>query len=263
MRKAVAPIVPEAGLAERELAIGLDALTALAMDDFLPDVVRVGKRVLRGFVVGRVFRHDIFQQNRQDIEIVNIAEEILEALKIFDPEDGVIRQKIFNGVAETFDADAQLVPRFGVVGALCAGVEVARFVDAFDGEALRGEARRRNEADAAAELLFETRPGFDVEFFDGAERLIAKLGLGFGEIAMELGSERVAFGGEMLHPVVHHLGVAEDAEATEQFARHAAHFGPGGVRVDLLEDGADGSAASDGDAEVTLLISSVPARNAG
>ena len=61
MRKAVAPIVPEAGFAERELAIGFDALRALAVDDFLPDVMRVGERVLRGFVVGRVLRDDIFQ----------------------------------------------------------------------------------------------------------------------------------------------------------------------------------------------------------
>src|SRR5579862_3169614 len=45
LRQAVAPIVPEAGLAERELAIGLDPLIALAMDDFLPDVVRVGQSV--------------------------------------------------------------------------------------------------------------------------------------------------------------------------------------------------------------------------
>ncbi len=65
----------------------------------------------------------------------------------------------------------------GIVGALRAGVEVAGFVDAFDGEALRGEARRWNEASAAAELFFEARPGFDVEFFDGAESVVAEFGL--------------------------------------------------------------------------------------
>jgi hypothetical protein len=73
----VAPIVPEAGLAERELAISFDALRALAMNDFLPNVVRVGELVLRGFVGGNVFGDDIFQQRGEDIEIVNFAEEIL------------------------------------------------------------------------------------------------------------------------------------------------------------------------------------------
>jgi hypothetical protein len=63
LRQSVAPIVPEAGFAERELAIGFDALGALAMDDFLPDVVRVCERVPGGFVVGSVFRNDVLQQN--------------------------------------------------------------------------------------------------------------------------------------------------------------------------------------------------------
>ena len=162
----------------------------------------------------------------------------------------MIREQIFDGVPEALDADAKLVPRLGIVGALRAGVEVAGFVDAFDGEALGGQARRRNQANAAAKLLLEASPGFDVEFFDGAESVIAKFRLRFGEIAMELGAERIALGGEMLNPVVHDLGVAEDAKAAEEFARDATHFGPGGVGVDLLENGSDGAAAADGHPEV-------------
>jgi hypothetical protein len=115
---------------------------------------------------------------------------------------------------------------------------------------LRGEARRRNEADSAAEFLFKARPGFDVEFFDRAERVVAEFGLVVGEMAVQLGAERVAFGGEMLDPFVHDLGVAENAKAAEEFAGDAAHVGPGGVGVDLLEDGADGTAAANGDTEI-------------
>ena len=54
----------------------------------------------------------------------------------------------------------------------------------------------------------------------------------------------------MLDPVVHDLCVAEGAEAAEEFARDAAHFRPGGVGIDFLKDGADGTATADGDAEV-------------
>ena len=52
----------------------------------------------------------------------------------------MVREEVFDGVAEALDADAEFVPRGGIVGALRAGVEIAGFVDTFDGEALRGEA---------------------------------------------------------------------------------------------------------------------------
>jgi hypothetical protein len=250
LRQAVAPIVPEACLAESELAIGFDALIAFAMDDFLPDVVRVGQRVLCGLVVWRLLLDDFFQEGGEDVEIMDVAEQILEAFEIFAPEDVVIWEEIFDGIAEALDADAQFMPGGGTVGALCAGVEIAGFVDAFDGEALRGEARWRDEANAAAELLFEARPRFDVEFFDGAESVIAKIGLALGEVGAELGAERVAFGGELLDPVVHDLGVAQGAETPEKLAREAAEFVPRGIGVDFLKDGGDGAATADGDAEI-------------
>ena|ERR1700723_1755426 len=185
---------------------------------------------------------------------MDVAEQILEALEIFAPENVVIREEIFNGVTEALDADAKLMPHLGIVGALRAGVELASFVDALDGEALRGEARLWNEARAAAELLLETRPGFDVEFFDGAKSVIAEFGLVLGEIAVELRAERVAVERELFDPVVHDLCVAEGAEAAEEFAGDAAHFRPGGVGIDFLKDSADGTAAANGDAKVVDRI---------
>jgi hypothetical protein len=102
--------------------------------------------------------------------------------------------------------------------------------------------------------LLKTRPGFDVEFFNRAESLIAQFGLVLREVAMELGAEWIAFGSEVRDPVVHDLSVAESAESAEEFAGDAAHFRPGGVGIDLLEDGADGAAAADGDPEVVDRI---------
>ncbi len=67
LRQAVAPIVPEAGFAERKLAIGFDTLIALAMDDFLPDVVRVGQRVFGGVIVGRLFVDNFFDEIGEDV----------------------------------------------------------------------------------------------------------------------------------------------------------------------------------------------------
>src|SRR5579863_3779777 len=64
LRQTVAPVVPEAGFAERKLAIRFDALVALAMDDFLPDVVRVGQRVFSGIVVGCLLVDDFLQDRK-------------------------------------------------------------------------------------------------------------------------------------------------------------------------------------------------------
>ena len=162
----------------------------------------------------------------------------------------MVREQVFDRVTEALDADAEFVPRGGAVGALRAGVQVACFVDALDREALRGEARRRNEANAAPEFFLEARPGLDVEFFDGAKGVVAEVGFDRGEMGVKLGAERVAFGCKMLDPVVHDLGIAEHPESAEEFARDSAHLGPCGVGVDLLENGADGTAAADGNAEV-------------
>ena len=73
---------------------------------------------------------------------------------------------------------------------------------------------------------------------------------------MELRAEDVAVEGKVAYPVVHDLCVAQDAEAAEEFARDAAHLSPCRIGVDLLEDGADGAAAADGDAEVVYGIGS-------
>ena len=96
----------------------------------------------------------------------------------------------------------------------------------------------------------------DVEFFDGAQSVVAERGLVFGQVRVEFWAERVAFGREVLHPVVHDLSVAEDAEAAEELARDAAHLGPGGIGIDFLKDGADGAAAADGDAQIVNRIGS-------
>ena len=77
MRETVTPIVPETGFAERELSVSFDTLVALAVDDLLPDVVRVGEFVLRRLVVRSVFGDDYFQEFVEDVEIVDVTEQIL------------------------------------------------------------------------------------------------------------------------------------------------------------------------------------------
>jgi hypothetical protein len=58
----------------------------------------------------------------------------------------------------------------------------------------------------------------------------------------------------MLDPFVHDLGVAQGAEAAEEFARHPAEVGPRGVGVDFLENGRDRAAAANGDSQVVNWV---------
>src|SRR5882724_2889589 len=87
-RQSGTPDVPEAGLAESELAIRLDAFAALALDEFVPEFQRVF-----GFVeVGLLYDF------RENVQIVNLAKQVLEALKIIAPNGVVLGEQAFNRV---------------------------------------------------------------------------------------------------------------------------------------------------------------------
>src|SRR5713226_7697365 len=49
---------------------------------------------------------------RQLIEVVDLAEQVLDALQILAPLGMTARKKILGGVAKALDADAQRMPRF-------------------------------------------------------------------------------------------------------------------------------------------------------
>ena len=48
---------------------------------------------------------------------MDVAEEILEAFQIVAPGCGVFREQAFEGVTESFQTDAELVPGFGFFAA--------------------------------------------------------------------------------------------------------------------------------------------------
>jgi len=75
-----------------------------AVDRFLPvsEPGRVG-RAANGF--------------QQNVQIVDVAEEILHAFQIRGPSDVALGQKIFDDVTKMFYADAERVPRFWPLGA--------------------------------------------------------------------------------------------------------------------------------------------------
>src|SRR6266849_3049197 len=130
------PDIPEAGLAESELAIGFDAFMALALDHFPPEIERVF-----GFVEVRFL--DNFCE---DVEIVNFAQHVLEALEIAAPVGIVLGEQALDRVTESLQR-----------------------------EAFCGETPNGHEAGALAERALKSLPGFLVEFGGQAERVLSQI----------------------------------------------------------------------------------------
>src|ERR1700745_1035986 len=108
------PDVPEAGLAESELTIRLDAFAALALDEFVPEFERVF-----GFMEVRLL-YDF----RENVQIVNLAKQILDALEIIAPNSVLLGEQVFDRVAETLQPNAECVPGFGFFRTQSFGVEL-------------------------------------------------------------------------------------------------------------------------------------------
>src|SRR5258708_2605121 len=163
--KTGAPDIPEAGLAESELAIGFDAFMALVLDHFLPEIERVF-----GFVEVRFL--DNFCE---DVEIVNFAQHVLEALEIAAPVGVVLGEQALDRVTEALQSNAQSVPGFGFFGAQGLGVKLPGAFESLQREAFCGETPNGHEAGALAERALKSLPGFLVEFGGQAERVLSQI----------------------------------------------------------------------------------------
>src|SRR6266851_4179596 len=199
------PDVPEAGLAESEPAIGLDAFIALLLDDFLPKFERVF-----GFEKVRL-PDDICE----DVEIVNFAEQVLEALEIVAPVGIVLGEQAFDRVAEALQPNAQGVPGFGLFRAQGLGVKLPGAFESFQRETFGGKTSNGHESGALAESAIEALPRFLVEFGRDAERILPQIRFVRFECGLQMCADGVGFGGELLYPLVHHLRIAKCAEPAE------------------------------------------------
>ncbi len=159
----------------------------------------------------------------------------------------MVGQEALYSVAKTLQADAEGVPGLGFFCAKSAIVELFGFFIAFEREAFSREAADGNQAGALFQVALKMGPVFFAELFSYAKsgfRFLFFFGVERGE---QLSLECVAFGGQTLDPTLRYLGVAEGAEAAEEFASHLTHLGPSGVGVDLFHDCGERAATADGD----------------
>ena len=181
---------------------------------------------------------------------MNVAEQVLHALQIRSPGAVELRQQIFHGVAEVFDADAKLVPGFGFFGAKRAAVEFGGHFVAFKSEALRSVAIERKQAEAGTEFASQLDPIFFVEAC-GAFPGVAFLTLASVFHGVEnLRAKRIVGRCELQNPQFLYLRIANHAEREKKFAAAFAKFTPCGIWIDLFKYRGERAAAPQGDAEI-------------
>ena len=159
MRKLFPPLSPETRLAESQVAVGGNPIVALSCDFFLP-----GRRRIRYLVLAGILHHFC-----KDIQIVDIAKQILQAFEVVAPSGIVIRQQAFQRVAKALHPDTQLMPRLGFFRTQCSRVQFLGFLEAFEGQAFRSETARWHKTGAAAKLTLKLFPALDVELCSHAQ----------------------------------------------------------------------------------------------
>src|SRR5216684_2375910 len=226
------PDVPEAGLAESELTICPEAFAALALDEFLPEFERVF-----GFVEVR-----LLYKFRENIQVVNLAEHVLETLEIVTPSRVVLGEQAFDGVAEALQSNAERVPGLGLLGAQGLGVELLGAFESFQREAFGSETAEGHQTGTLAQSALQALPRFLIEFAGQPQRILSELRFAGFERGLEMTADGVAFRRDLLYPLFHNLSVAKRAKHAEELSWKLAHGWPGGIGVHLFHHGCDGTA---------------------
>jgi len=129
-------------------------------------------------------------------------------------------------------------------------VKLFSFFEALEGQAFGSEASNGYEANTLAQTALETRPLLLVKLCSHAEGVLGALLFVCFERSEKLCTQRIVFWSKLFDPLLHHLGVAESAEASKELAGDFAHLWPGGVGVDFRHYGGEGTAAANGNAEI-------------
>src|SRR5579859_436690 len=153
-RKGLLPGVPNAVFAERQFAIVLEAGAALPVNGAFPLWLQ-----RRSFTGG--FLPDDASQH---IEVVHLAQNILELLQTRTPCFVFLRQQTLHGITKLLEPNAEPVPRGWLIRTQSFRVQVLGFVEALDSQALSGQTPGGDQANALAQPALQVLPPFRVEF---------------------------------------------------------------------------------------------------
>ena len=162
----------------------------------------------------------------------------------------VLGQKVLDGVAEALQSNTHRVPGFGFLRAQGFGVKIPGGFESFEREAFGGETPNGHEAGALTQSALEAPPGLLIEFGGDAEGVLSQLRFVGFERRLQMHTDGVGLGGELLYPIVHYLSIAKRAEPAEEFACDLTHGWPGGIGVHLFHHRSDRPAAANGHTKI-------------
>jgi len=142
------------------------------------------------------------------------------------------REKIFHGIAESFNADAKtMVTGFRTV-AQDQAVELARLLPALQREMLENQTTRLHTAGSCGQMVDPIAPLLLIKFMQGERRRIFKARLFSRGKRNQLARAGIVLGRESYHPLLQNLRIAQLAQSAEQWFPSPAHSLPARVGID-------------------------------
>jgi len=124
------------------------------------------------------------------------------------------------------------------------------FLGSLQGETFGGQPTGRDQANALAQLVLEALPRFLIESFSSANSIVQEARFAGVEVFLKKEAQAIIFGAMSFDPIAHDLGVAQGTQASEQLSGNVAQLAPERIGVDFRQNGSDGAAAADSDAQV-------------
>ena len=176
--------------------------------------------------------------------------DILRLFELVLPQRMAARENGLDGVAKLLQPDAQPMP-----GGRCLPVHRARMQPAqgevpLECRTLCRRAVRRHQTAAPTEHPSRSPPGLPVERLGRLCDPLPRLGFALPQRLDEARAHGGVSVRQLLDPFFEDLQVAQFTQRVKQPAYLVRHPPPCRMGIDLLHDGADGTAAPDGDAQI-------------
>ncbi len=168
----------------------------------------------------------------ENVEIVHLTQKILQIFKILAPSRVQGRQEILDRVAKTLYPNAQIVK--GNVGAVAGGpaVEYTSFLPTLESEVSKHGPISRYTRGTTGQFGHPSLPLSRIEVLQGGGSSLLQFRFLCGHKISESLGGCIARGCEMFDPLLHHMGVAQVAQAAEELLAGFSHLLPGWIGIE-------------------------------
>src|ERR671924_1394065 len=114
----------------------------------------------------------------------------------------LLGKQALDRVTETFQTDAQRVPRLGFLRPQSFCMKLFRAFESFQRQAFRSQTSRGNESAVLPECARKVFPQFRVEFLDSSQRLFAQLWLFGFKGCLQMCPNRIRLRPQLFYPLI-------------------------------------------------------------